>query len=130
MSDPRSIDDYIDRAKLLRELPSYSALARHLGVTEPTVNAWRSKRQWPSDDAMTRLADAAGIDRHYALLHLNSWRASSLNLQNEYLSILSLLKSCKAVIIALLMALGLLSGAGEQQGNTLPSGVPDLYIMR
>src|SRR5580692_5736940 len=115
----QTVDHYIDRAIQLRGLPSYSALARHLGVTEPTVNAWRHKRQWPDDTVMTRLADAAEVPRAFALIHLNSWRARDASTQREYLTIFDLMKHC---MVVLLILTGLLPTAANASGTNCAAG--------
>lgn len=51
---------------LKRDLLSQSAVARKLGVSEPTISKWRRGLSCPSDDRVDRIADAMGIDpRHF-----------------------------------------------------------------
>lgn len=71
----QTIDDYLDAARTARDLKSDRELCKALGVSAPVVNHWRSKRSWPSDAAMVRLAELADKEPSTALLNLNYWRA-------------------------------------------------------
>src|SRR3990167_10061762 len=70
-----TIDDYMDAARARHGLNSDRQLARQIGLSAPSVNSWRTKRAWPDDETMVRLADLAGIDLERALTDLNHWRA-------------------------------------------------------
>lgn len=69
-----TIDDYIDRAKSANGLKADMALGRLLGVSHGTISQMRTKRIWPGDDLMVRIAEAANMDPEQALIDLNIWR--------------------------------------------------------
>ena len=72
----RTIDDYIDAAKSQNPLlKSDCRLSLAVGMGLTTVCFWRTGRSWPSNEAMIRLAEFAGIDPEEALIELNIWRA-------------------------------------------------------
>lgn len=71
-----TIDDYMTRAKDRNGLSSDRQLSAALGISGPTTNFWKSRRTWPSDEVMVRLARLAGEDEQIALLHLSSWRTT------------------------------------------------------
>jgi len=70
----RSIDDYIDTAKQRAGLTSDRKLDLALGHTGQSVSHWRTKRAWPTDEKMVKLAELAGVDPEEALLDLSVWR--------------------------------------------------------
>lgn len=70
-----TIDQYCDLAKDRAALASDRQLSRRLGFSTNSVTQWRTKRTWPSDDTMRRLADLAGMDQEQALIDLNIWRS-------------------------------------------------------
>ena len=80
----RTIDDYLDIAKIDLKLGSDRAVAKAIKVTSATLTAWRMKRQWPSDEAAARLARLIGIPEEQMLLDLNAWRAKSGEIQQHY----------------------------------------------
>ena len=69
------IDRYCDLAIKRNKIRSDRDLAAALGFTGPSVSNWRTKRAWPSDETMLKLADLAGIEPEQALLDLNLWRS-------------------------------------------------------
>jgi len=99
-----TIDVYIDLARELNGLSSDRRVAQALGVTPATVNAWRSKRQWPSDQAMIRLADLTQRARECALVDLNMWRARTPAVRQTYGKILGRLTGMTGTPIVTLEA--------------------------
>lgn len=83
----RTIDDYIDAAKKRNDWKADGAIAKTLGTNHSAVSQWRTRRTWPSDETMLRLADLAGIPRTIALLELNYWRTGP-DVQKTYRTIL------------------------------------------
>lgn len=75
-ADMLSIDQYLDLAKERQGFRSDNAINKALGFAGNSVNYWRQKKTWPSDERMIALADLAGIDPEIALLDLNIWRAA------------------------------------------------------
>lgn len=130
MHTAMTLDDYIDAAIKAARLTSDRDLSRHLGFAGTPVNAWRCKRQWPSDEAMIALAKMASIDPHAALIDLNIWRSKTAKVRGEYQSMRD--KVLAAIFIAL-VALSSLSApafATERDGNASALAFPLLYIMR
>lgn len=70
-----TIDDYMDAAKKRHGIPSDRQLAFRLGATAATSCQWRTKRNWPGESLMRKLAQLAGIDEELALLDLETWRS-------------------------------------------------------
>ncbi len=70
-----TIDFYTDLAKSRCGFKSDRELCEALGFSSTAVSNWRTKKAWPSDDTMVRLAELAGRDPARALLDLNAWRA-------------------------------------------------------
>lgn len=71
-----SVDEYLDHAKTATRAKSDRELSKLLGVVPGTVSQIRTKRIWPSDDLMVRIAQAANLDPEQALVDLNIWRTS------------------------------------------------------
>lgn len=93
-----NLDDYIDIAIRRNGLKSDRDLDRALGFKGNGVVFWRSKRSWPSDKAMMKLAVLAGVDPEAALLDLNLWRAKSPEVKAMYSAIAAKLKSTAAAL--------------------------------
>ena len=94
-----SIDDYCDMAKKIADIKTDSELARRLGITHAAISGWRTKRIWPSENVMIKLADLAHMNPEIALIHLETWRTSG-RAQELFVSIankLSELKPASAV---------------------------------
>ncbi len=79
-----TIDDYIDLAMANRKFSSDRELGRALGFKGNPVNHWRTKRAWPADPTMIRLAQLAGVDPIWALVELNIWRSQSTEARKAY----------------------------------------------
>ena len=56
-----TIDDYIDLAIANQKFTSERELGRALGFKGNPVNHWRTKRAWPADPTMIRLAHLAAF---------------------------------------------------------------------
>jgi len=70
----RSLDNYLDQAKAAAGIGSDNELGRRLGFKSNIVCLYRTKRSWPSDDAMIRIAEMAGENPDIALCQLSAWR--------------------------------------------------------
>ncbi len=79
-----TIDDYIDLALARQGFASERALGRALGFKGNPVNHWRTRRAWPADGTMLRLAELAGVDPVWALVELNIWRAPPGSVRKGY----------------------------------------------
>jgi hypothetical protein len=80
----RTIDGYLDAAIKRQGLKSDRDLARALGFVGGAISQWRTRRTWPADETMVRLADLAGMDPSQALLDLNVWRAHNAAVRSIY----------------------------------------------
>ena len=90
------IDDYLDAALIGRTAPpSDRMLAKVLGVSPSTVNHWRRRKAWPSDEIMIRLADYVGADSDQALLRLNAWRSTDPYIKKVYLWLCDIMETYK-----------------------------------
>lgn len=76
----RNLDFYLDNAKARNGISSDRKLSEALGITSSNVSQFRTKRTWPADSTMVRLAYMAGADPEIALLELNIWRAHGAEL--------------------------------------------------
>lgn len=132
----RTIDDYLDAARGRAGLRSDREVGRELGLKGSIVSQWRTRRVWPADETMVRLAVLAGVDPQEALLELSYWRTDG-TARSYYLELLRRLtaRAAAAAAIALLLAGSLVGSnpAGASASNTLEfqaNGLAKLYIMR
>ncbi|WP_085908081.1 hypothetical protein [Kiloniella majae] len=70
-----NIDQYMDKAIKIQGFKSDKDISRSIGKSMALASQWRTKRAWPSDDAMIKLAEMAGESPEKALLDLNIWRS-------------------------------------------------------
>jgi hypothetical protein len=82
-----SIDAYLDSAIRRQQLSSDRELARRLGFTSNPVTAYRTRRAWPDDHTMLRLARLGGHNEARALLHLNMWRSDLAEVRAIYMTL-------------------------------------------
>ena len=98
----QTIDDFCNDVKKIHHLVSDRQLGKFLHVSQSAISGWRTKRIWPSDDVMIRIADATGTNRLYALLMLNVWRCFDDDVKQEYynaaINCLSAKSSNKSII--------------------------------
>ncbi len=87
-----TIDDYIDLALSRQRVQSERELGRMLGFRGSPVNHWRTRRAWPADETMVRLAQLAGVDPVWALVELNIWRAPPGDVRKGYEALKGLLE--------------------------------------
>lgn len=80
----QSVEAYMDAAKAAHGIRSDRELGRRVGVGPTAPTNWRTKKAWPADATMLRLADLAGIDPAEALMDLNKWRADSPTVKSVY----------------------------------------------
>ena len=104
MMQPQTIDQYIDAARAAIHPSSDRQIAKRLGVTSATVNAWRTKRNWPDDERMIALADLAGMPRGEALMALNRWRTKSAQAAETYGLLERLARGAAALAMAAVFA--------------------------
>lgn len=70
----RNIDFYLDEARKNTGATSDATLSQMMGISRGAAVQWRTRRSWPQDETMTKLAHLAGIDEQIALLELSLWR--------------------------------------------------------
>lgn len=70
----RTVDDYMDLAKT-RLGVSDRGLSLHLGLAGGATNNYRTKRAWPSEETILKLAALADVPEDQALMDLNAWRS-------------------------------------------------------
>jgi len=92
------IDDYCELAKSRNKLKTNSALARELGLSHNSPTAWKTRRAWPSDEVMIKLAKMAGVDPMDGILDLNIWRSSG-----EAISLYTRMKKAMTAALVLLV---------------------------
>lgn len=73
----RTIDQYLDAARSAGELPSDRQLSMAVGVNPGAVNEYRTKRAWPDDATMLKIAELAKLPTDQALIDLNIWRSKN-----------------------------------------------------
>jgi len=128
-----SIDDYLDRVRTRHSLKSDRKIGELVGIAPNTINHYRTRRAWPSEEAMSRIAAAAGMDPETALLELGYWRTTA---RHEHLAarhFLNLIERTAPVILltaALFAFTGNDAKASNQNENIAPTKVSNLYIMR
>lgn len=126
MDDEPTIDWYIDKAIKEHHGISELQLAQLLGVSRATVSHWRTKKAWPSDLVMMRLADYAGVNQDDAVLHLSFWRAKSPAVKKLWTHILGGIYALKDIpsdlAIALVLFLGLTAPAMATEGEQMRMG--------
>lgn len=69
------LTDYLDRARTNAGLPSDNALAKLVGIANPSLIQWRRGLAIPTPARMVKLAQLAGVSPEVALLHRASWQA-------------------------------------------------------
>ena len=100
-----TIDWYIDRALDSSGAPSDRELSRRLGLAANSLNNYRMKRAWPSDEAMLRLAELAGADPDVALMDLNAWRAKGDAARDRYSRLARMLEKVGASAAVAIVAI-------------------------
>lgn len=125
-----TVDDYIDAARARSGLPSDRQLGVHLGLSSGALNQWRTRRAWPSDDHMIRLAELAGLDPLAALIDLNRWRTTAVQSTRAAQLYEALSERLKAGVAVLFFVLFGVLPTVEQIAHRQSSNLADLYIMR
>ena len=91
-----TIDDYIDLAIAKQKFASERELGRALGFKGNPVNHWRTRRAWPADPTMIRLARMAGVDEIWALIELNVWRSQTTAVRDRYTALQQLVEKARS----------------------------------
>lgn len=72
----RDINFYMEEAKTRAHIKSNRKLSVFLGLSPIAACNWKTKRAYPSDETMIRLAEVSGQSPFIALLELNIWRST------------------------------------------------------
>jgi hypothetical protein len=124
-----TIDDYIDTAIDKQKLRSDRALSVKLGLSPTSVCHFRTKKAWPSDGTMIKLATLAELDQTEALLVLNIWRNMDSAAAPLYSRILDKLKVAAMLCIAMtFIALSVAALPGYETVDMVASAT-GLYIL-
>lgn len=132
----RSIDEYLDAAKMNAGMKSDRELSRAMGFKGNAVSHWRTKRSWPTDEHFVQIAKMAKTPPTTALLELAKWKAETAEVRSIYDRMLKVVTAAAASIIvcvAVLAISGMQNSAvahgysAAAQGTT---GWSALYIMR
>lgn len=107
----RSIDDYLDAAKASLNLPSDRQLGFALRLKGNIVTQYRTRRVWPNDEVMVRIAEAAKLDPQTALLELGYWRTTARNETHAAALYKRLISSAGHALVVLFFVLVFLSPA-------------------
>lgn len=122
----KTVDDYMDAARSRLALPSDRALSKALGVGFTAPNQWRTRRAWPADDTMVRLAELAGADPAQALLDLNQWRNQSPAVRSVYERIAARIAATAASVIIAFGVAGY--GTAKADGARVAVTVTDAVV--
>lgn len=118
-SQMRTIDDYMDTARKNHGFRSDRELSRALGFRGQAASNWRTKRAWPSDDVMVRLAEMAEIPPEEALLDLCVWRTGGTEAGPIYSKIAD---KVRAAAIAAIAGAGFLALASQPNSALAKNG--------
>ena len=118
-----TIDEYLDNAKDNQKLKSDRQLGALIGIKGSHVSAFRTKKAWPSDATMIRIAELAGEDQQEALLNLNIWRNLDSPVGPVYSRLMDKLKAAALLGIALFFAFATISGMSS------PARADQLHVL-
>jgi hypothetical protein len=96
----QTIDEYLDAAIINLKLRSDRALSVELGLSPGSVNHFRTKKAWPSDATMIKIAKLADLDETEALLNLNIWRNFDSDAAPLYSRLMDKLKAAAMLCLA------------------------------
>ncbi len=134
----RTLDDYLDQAKINGEIGSDRQLAMRLGKSQGVVHQLRRGVSLPADETMLTLAALAGVAPSQALLDLNRWRTVGTPAATVYRDIARKVTGAGAVVLA--FGLGLMGfadaahafagAAGNISATVTHHALEVIYIMR
>ena len=79
-----TVDDYLDEALKVQGWRYDSDIDRALGSKGNSISHWRTKRTWPSEANIVKIAQLANLDVDQALLDLQIWKAPNADVQNAF----------------------------------------------
>ena len=96
----KSTIELLDLAKHAQGDISDYRIAQILGVSQPTVSAYRIGRAYPSNPIAARLAELAGLDPEAAICWVNIERARDETEAKTWLRVLSRVERTKPARLA------------------------------
>lgn len=131
MTEPavRTVDWYIDRALIRSGAPSDRTLGVELGLSPNSLTNYRTRRAWPSDQAMIRLAELADIDPDIALMDLNAWRAKADDVRDRYTNLARMLEKAGVAVAAAIIAVVGIAAPTETKAEQTDVSAGPMYIM-
>jgi hypothetical protein len=115
-----SLDDYIDAAIAAIGGKHDADLDRALGHQGRAVCQWRTKRAWPDEDKMRRLAILSGADPQVAILQMKMWAAKTPEMVTLWRSLLGDRVKGAAVLMALFLGTTAPMAPAPAQAGTMP----------
>lgn len=110
----RDLTFYIDKARQNSGATSDRKLSELIGMAPNTAFFWRSKKSFPSDDTMIRLAEIAQIDPQIALVELNAWRNHGTKAAPIYERMAAMLRG---VVLTVVLALAFLMVTSDNSAH-------------
>ncbi len=98
----RDIEWYLERAKSVSGIKSNRKLGAELGISEGAMSHFKTRRVFPSDETMIRLARLAEVDDLVALMDLHIWKAENDDTRAAYTQIL---KRISCILIPVLISI-------------------------
>lgn len=120
--------EYLDTARARSQMPSDTKLSIVLGASPTWAHMVRTGKMLPSEEAMLRLADLAGVAPDIALLDLQRIRARDPRVRSVWRNIAQRL--AVAGIACLLWQAPASSAPQSTQGVNSPCGSGLLYIIK
>lgn len=123
----KTIDNYMDIAKEKNGLKSDNKLAHALGLKNASVSNWRTKKAWPADDTMVKLAELAEISPEQGLLELSYWRSEG-KAKETYNKILTRLTASLAGLMIVFKSTAANAAIPLAQGAMIASAIPSSIV--
>lgn len=102
-----TVDQYLDQAARNSGAKSDRQLATLIGVNSSMISQIRTKRAWPSDATMVKIARLAEVDEEEAVIALNIWRNSDSVAASVYSHIMDKLKQAALLIVGIVVLGGI-----------------------
>ncbi len=96
----KNLEEYLIKARKELNLPSEYALAKILGIKQPSLVMMRQGKARPSEETMLKIATLAKVDPKEALIDLAIWRAED----KGYHDVKSVWKSLSKMLCFFLLA--------------------------
>lgn len=140
------LDEYLARAKARNGLNSDRELGDRLGISRQGINQYKKHNVFPSNAAMVKLAELAGIDPKIGIIDLQIWRSRNDDADETTIRVLAAIKEklgapmiAAVGLIAAILSLSPVDAEAARMGQTLETpgthgeqadtGSRALYIM-